>query len=40
MIALSRYAYEKNYSLTPRGGGTGTTGSCLGSGIIVDFSDT
>ncbi|QDU81720.1 Anaerobic glycerol-3-phosphate dehydrogenase subunit C [Polystyrenella longa] len=38
VVALARYAHSKNYSLTPRGAGTGTTGSCLGSGIIVDFS--
>ena len=38
VVALARYAHDRNYSLTPRGAGTGTTGSCLGSGIIVDFS--
>ncbi|MCA9038899.1 MAG: FAD-binding oxidoreductase, partial [Planctomycetaceae bacterium] len=38
VVALARYAHSKNYSLTPRGAGTAVTGSCLGSGIIVDFS--
>jgi FAD/FMN-containing dehydrogenase len=32
------FAKKNNLSITPRGAGTNTAGSCLGSGIILDFS--
>ncbi|NLE39469.1 MAG: FAD-binding oxidoreductase, partial [Pirellulaceae bacterium] len=33
-----RYAAEKNLAVHARGAGTGTTGGCLGSGLVLDFS--
>lgn len=38
LLALVRYASAKQFSLTPRGGGTGLAGESLTSGIVVDLS--
>lgn len=38
VISLVQYSSEHNLPLTARGAGTNVTGSCLGSGLIVDFS--
>lgn len=38
VVALVQYAAEKRIPLHPRGGGTGSTGGALGSGIILDFT--
>ncbi len=38
VIALARYAAERNIPLVPRGAGTNVNGASLGSGLIVDFS--
>lgn len=36
--ALVQFAKAQNLSLIPRGAGTGITGGCLGTGIVIDFS--
>jgi FAD/FMN-containing dehydrogenase/Fe-S oxidoreductase len=36
--ALVRYACEHQFSLLPRGAGTGVAGESLGRGLVVDFS--
>ena len=38
VIALVRYANNRNISLHPRGSGSGLAGESLGSGIIVDMA--
>jgi len=38
VVTLARYSAETDIPLTPRGAGSGITGSALGSGLIVDFS--
>lgn len=38
VVTLARYATESGIPLTARGAGSNLTGSCLGAGIIVDFS--
>ncbi|MBX3437185.1 MAG: anaerobic glycerol-3-phosphate dehydrogenase subunit C [Planctomycetaceae bacterium] len=38
VVALARYAGERNLPLIPRGAGTQVTGAAVGSGLIVDFS--
>lgn len=35
---LVRYAHEQGLPLIPRGAGTGLSGECLGSGVVVDLS--
>lgn len=38
VVAVVRYAAEKNLSIHARGAGTGVAGESLGRGLIVDFS--
>lgn len=38
VVACSEYAYTNNFSLYPRGAGSGLAGDSLGSGIVLDFS--
>ena len=38
VVRLARYSAESGIPLTARGAGTNLTGSCLGAGIVVDFS--
>lgn len=33
-----RFALENNYSITPRGAGTGLVGGAIGDGLVVEFS--
>lgn len=35
---VARYAQENGIPIVPRGAGTGVAGSCLGHGLVVDFS--
>ena len=38
VVLLARYSAEMDVPLSPRGAGSGLAGSCLGSGLVVDFS--
>jgi FAD/FMN-containing dehydrogenase len=38
IVALVRFAREEGIPITPRGGGTSTSGSALGRGIVLAFS--
>ncbi|MFH2036887.1 MAG: FAD-binding and (Fe-S)-binding domain-containing protein [Candidatus Zixiibacteriota bacterium] len=38
IIKAVSFAREKNYSIIPRGGGTGLVGGSLGTGIVLDFA--
>ena len=40
VVALARYAAERNLPLIPRGAGSGIAGSAVGEGLVVDFSRT
>ena len=38
VVVAVQYAAEHNYSIHPRGGGSGVAGESLGSGLVLDFS--
>jgi FAD/FMN-containing dehydrogenase/Fe-S oxidoreductase len=38
LAAVIRYASDQNLPVHPRGAGTGRSGGCLGSGLVVDLS--
>ncbi len=38
IIEILRFAQTKHLSITPRGGGTGLSGSAIGDGIVLDLS--
>ena len=38
IVKTVKFAGRNNLSIIPRGAGTGTTGGCLGSGLVLDFS--
>jgi FAD/FMN-containing dehydrogenase/Fe-S oxidoreductase len=38
VVVAVQYAAEHNYSIHPRGGGSGLAGESLGSGLVLDFS--
>ncbi len=40
IVALVKFAREEGVPITPRGGGTSTSGSSLGRGIVLAFSKT
>ena len=37
---IIRFSFAEKIPLTARGAGTGLAGSCIGEGIIIDFSKT
>lgn len=38
VVACVKYAEENQISLIPRGGGSNVAGSCVGQGLVLDFS--
>ncbi len=38
VVGMVRHANLQGVALTPRGGGTGLSGACLGEGWVIDFS--
>jgi len=38
IVSITKYARKYRLPVTPRGGGTGLSGACIGKGIIIDFS--
>ena len=37
LIEIVNYAKKHKLPITPRGGGTGLSGSAIGKGIVIDF---